>query len=82
MKPTIWIHLGLSKRMFLGDVMEISWDDSGISVTLLWGWMWDIHGDSNKDILERERDINVMGIAGIAGIAYSEVSYNMGSISY
>jgi hypothetical protein len=42
--------------------------------------MWDIHGDSNKDILERE--INVMGIAGIAGIAYSEISYNMGSISY
>jgi len=30
----------------------------------------------------REREINVMGIAGIAGIAYSEVSYNMGSISY
>ena len=27
----------------------------------------------------REREINVMGIAGIA---YSEVSYNMGSISY
>ena len=40
----------------MGDVMEISWDDSGISVTLLWGWMWDIHGDSNKDILERERE--------------------------
>ena len=48
---SIWDN---QRGYFWGDVMEISWDDSLISRTLLWGWMWDIHGDSNKDIMARK----------------------------